>query len=97
MHALTSPLSLAMLLARLFESLPLVCPNSGADMRLIAFITEAAPIERMLTHISEPPCPPPIAPPCGPPAWEDAPEPVPDWDDIAQPEPELELDQRIAW
>ena len=32
-----------MLVARLFESLPLVCPNCGAHMRLIAFITEAAP------------------------------------------------------
>ena len=38
-------------LARLFESLPLTCPNCGADMRLIAFITDAAPIERTLTHI----------------------------------------------
>jgi hypothetical protein len=26
----------AMLLARLFESLPLVCPNCGADMRIVA-------------------------------------------------------------
>ena len=32
-----------MLLARLFESLPLVRPNCGADMRIVAFITEAAP------------------------------------------------------
>jgi hypothetical protein len=35
-----------MLLARLFESLPLVCPNCGADMRIIAFVTEAAPVQR---------------------------------------------------
>ena len=35
----------AMLLARLFESLPLVCPHCGADMRIVAFITEAAPVE----------------------------------------------------
>jgi len=34
-----------MLLARWFEPLPLVCRNCGADMRIIAFITEAAPIE----------------------------------------------------
>jgi hypothetical protein len=31
----------AMLLARLFESPPLRCPNCGADMRIVAFITEA--------------------------------------------------------
>jgi hypothetical protein len=44
----------AMLLARLFESLPLVCPNCGADMRIIAFVTEAATVLRILTHIGEP-------------------------------------------
>ena len=77
--------------------LPLVCPNCGADMRLIAFITEAAPIERMLTNIGEPPRPPPIAPARGPPVWDDVPEPVPDWDDIAQPQAQLELAQRITW
>ncbi|WP_052314972.1 hypothetical protein [Thiocystis violascens] len=56
-----------MLLARLFESLPLVCPNCGADMRIISFITKAEPVERILTHIGEPPRPPPIAPARGPP------------------------------
>jgi hypothetical protein len=86
-----------MLLARLFESLPLVCPNCGADMRLIAFITEAAPVERILTHIGEPPRPPPITPARGPPAWDDAPEPMPDWDLLQQPEPDFEFDQRVAW
>jgi hypothetical protein len=57
-----------MLLTRLFKSLPLVCPNCGADMRIIAFLTDAAPIERILTHIGEPPHPPAIAPARGPPA-----------------------------
>lgn len=35
-----------MLLARLFESLPLNCPNCGADMRIFAFVIDAAPVER---------------------------------------------------
>jgi len=87
----------AMLLARLFESLPLVCPNCAADMRLIAFITDAAPIERILVCLGEPPCPPPIAPARGPPAWDDAPQPVPDWDLAAQPDPGFEFDQRLSW
>jgi hypothetical protein len=86
-----------MLLARLFESLPRVCPNCGADMPIIAFITETTPIERILTPIGEPPRPPPIAPVRGPPAWDDAPEPVPDWDPLGQFAAELEFDQRIAW
>lgn len=30
----------ALLIARLFLTLPLVCPNCGADMRIIAFVTE---------------------------------------------------------
>ena len=87
----------AMLLARLFESLPLVCPCCGADMRIVAFITEAAPVERILTHIGEPSRPPPIAPARGPPGWDDAPEPLPDWDVFSQPEPDFEFDQRVAW
>ena len=86
-----------MLLARLFESLPLVRPHCGADMRIIAFVTEAAAVERILAHIGEPSRPPPIAPARGPPAWEDAPEPMPDWDLIGQPEPDVEFDQRVSW
>ena len=31
-------------------------------MRLIAFVTEAAPVQRILVHIGEPTEPPPIAP-----------------------------------
>uniref|UniRef100_UPI0002D9D72B IS91 family transposase n=1 Tax=Thiorhodovibrio frisius TaxID=631362 RepID=UPI0002D9D72B len=85
----------AMLLARLFESMPLTCPICGADMRIIAFITEAVPVEQILAHIGEPPRPPPISPARGPPA--EAPEPMPDWDLLQQPEPDFEFDQRVAW
>jgi hypothetical protein len=35
------------MLARLFETLPLLCPLCGGEVRLIAFITEAAPVERL--------------------------------------------------
>jgi len=87
----------AVLLARLFGSLPLTCPCCGADMRIVAFITEAAPVERILTHIGEPSRPPPIAPARGPPGWDDAPEPLPHWDVFSQPEPDFEFDQRVAW
>jgi hypothetical protein len=44
----------AMLLAPLFESLPLTCPTCGADMRIIAFVAEAAPVERRLDQLGEP-------------------------------------------
>jgi hypothetical protein len=64
-------------------------------MRIIAFITETAPVEQMLLALGEPPRPPPITPARGPPAWNDAPEP--DWDYLQQPEPDFEFDQRVAW
>jgi len=57
----------AMLLAWLFESLPLTCPNCAADMRIIAVMTEAAPVQRVLAQIGEPTAAPPIAPARGPP------------------------------
>ena len=88
----------AMLLARLFECLPLTCPSCGAHMRIVAFITEAAPVERILTHIGQPAQPPPIAPARGPPAWDAAlADAVPDWDALAQPEPAYLFDQQVQW
>jgi hypothetical protein len=54
-------------------------------------------VQRILAHIGEPTEPPPIASARGPPAWDDAPEPAPDWDLLQQPESDFEFDQRIAW
>ena len=59
----------AMLLARIYETLPLVCPNCHAPMRIIAFITEAGTVRKILDHLGE----------------------------TAQPVPEFEFDQSIAW
>ncbi|MEZ4386194.1 MAG: hypothetical protein R3D98_01200 [Candidatus Krumholzibacteriia bacterium] len=44
----------ALLLARIFEYLPLVCPRCGESMRLIAFILDPSVVERILGHIGEP-------------------------------------------
>ena len=52
----------AMLLARIYESAPLACPQCGADMRNIAFVTDGVLVRRILTHIGEPTDPPRIAP-----------------------------------
>jgi hypothetical protein len=46
---------------------PLVYLGDRADERIVAFITEATPVEHILTHIGEPPQPSPIAA-RGPPA-----------------------------
>ena len=78
-----------MLLARLFESLPLVCSCCGADMRIVAFITET--VRRILTHIGEPPKPPPITPARGPLSWDEGIEPLPDADAMEKSEPEYQF------
>jgi hypothetical protein len=90
-----------MLLARIYETLPLVCPICQAQMRIIAFITEASTVRKILDHLGESTQPPRIAPARGPPLWEAAmaSEYVkdPEWDVSAQPAPEFEFDQSIAW
>jgi hypothetical protein len=87
----------ALLLARICEVFPLLCPKCGAEMRMIAFITEAPAARQILAHLGEPTSPPRLAPARGPPLWE-----MPDagkdrFDPQAQPAPDYEFDQRIAW
>jgi len=87
------------LLARLYEAFPLVCPMCGAEMRIIAFITEAVDVRKILTHIGEPAAPPRIAPARGPPEWyEDSGETLIEAEDdpLVQPEPEYEFDQQVS-
>jgi hypothetical protein len=67
------------------------------DIRIIAFVTDTVPIERILTHIGEPPHPPATTPARGQPACDDDLEALPDWDLIAQPHPGFVFDQRISW
>jgi hypothetical protein len=44
----------------------------GDDIRLIAFITDPAPIRKILTHLGEPLEPPPLAPARGrPTGWDE--------------------------
>ena len=43
----------ALLLARIYEVFPLVCPRCGGEMRIIAFITNAAAVREILTHLGE--------------------------------------------
>jgi hypothetical protein len=94
----------AVLIARIFEVFPLLCPMCGGQMRLIAFITEGVQIRRILDHIGVDSQPPHISPARGPPLWDDcdahagegvAPGPdwATDWDLAAQPAPDYEVDQ----
>ena len=61
----------AWLIARIYECWPLSCPQSGAEMRLIAFITEPVTIKAILTHVGQSTTLPPLAPrACAPPIGE---------------------------
>ena len=87
----------ALLLARIYEVLPLLCPKCGGAMRIIAVITEGTVIREILGHLAEPISPPRLMPARGPPLWE-----MPDSgsdaiDPQAQPAPDYAFDQRIAW
>jgi len=85
----------AALLARIYEVFPLVCPLCGAEMGVIAFITDPPTIHDILVHLGEPTAPPRIAPARGPPLW-DLPDAGPGSFDH-QPAPKYEFDQRITW
>ncbi len=56
-----------MLLARIYEVFPLICPYGGGEIRIIAFITEPGPIHAILTHLGLPAQPPRAVPVRAPP------------------------------
>ena len=56
-----------MLLARIYEALPLLCPACGGQMRILAFLTDPPTVAAILVHLEMPHTPPPISPARGPP------------------------------
>ena len=87
----------ALLLARIFEVFPLRCELCGAQMRLIAFVTDPPAVKSILTHLGEPTTAPQLARARGPPLWDPAPEPLANWDEAPAPVPEFVFDQRLGW
>jgi hypothetical protein len=66
-------------------------------MRIMAFLTEAPSVRQILARLGEPTSPPRLAPARDPPLWE-----MPDagkdrFDPQAQPAPNYDFNQRIAW
>jgi len=57
----------ALLLARLYEALPLVCSRCGSPMKIVAFVTEPDSLRPLLLHVGEPTEPLPLRPARGPP------------------------------
>lgn len=48
----------AIMIARIFEVMPLICTRCGKPMKIISFLTEKDTIEHILNHIGEPSIPP---------------------------------------
>ena len=89
----------AVLLARIYAVLPLICPVCGQEMRLIAAVTAPEPVRRILRHVGEPTTPPPISPARSPPLWDSV-----DWNQTpaddpenGEPAPEFQFDQTVSW
>jgi hypothetical protein len=87
----------ALLLARIYEVFPLVCPRCGGEMRIIAFITDAGAVREILTHLGEPTSPPRLMRARAPPLWEMQGATMGEDEAQPQPVPDYEFDQRIAW
>ena len=101
----------AALIARIYEVFPLICTNCGGQMRIIAFITFSADIQKILEHIGLAPQAPRITPAHGPPLWDpfgaqesqelgEGVEALPDWDLANQLPPnysDYPDDQRTSW
>jgi hypothetical protein len=84
-----------MLLARIYEILPLVCPLWKRDGNHLFHHGSAYRAGDSQPYFGEPIKPPPITPARGPPVWEKlAQEPVLD---TAQPEPEYDFNQTLNW
>jgi hypothetical protein len=92
-----------MLLARIDEAFPLTCPQCGTGTRIVASVTEAAPVQRILNHSDEPTTPPRIAPARRPPLSEEDDSGITSLDEgrftgdpLARPQPAHEIDQRVT-
>lgn len=88
-----------MLMARIYEVFPLVCPQCGGELKILAFLTEADPLQCILNHIGEPVTPPQFSPARGPPDWleADVDQTHLNGSEPAEPVPEFEFDQTVSW
>ena len=93
-----------MLIARIFEVFPLVCPLCAGQMRIIAFIVDGVEVRRTLEHTGVDAPAPRITPARGPPLWcdcdaalVDGVEVEPEWDSSVQIAPDYQADQCISW
>jgi len=88
----------AILIARIYETSPLSCPQGGTEMRIIAFVTDTGSVTRILQHLGEPAKPPRLSPARGPPAGEATFHQTPVFDPVAPASAgDFEFDQSVTW
>ena len=90
-------ISWAILLARIYEVFPLLCPLCGRTVQIISFVTETPSVRRILEHIGEPMEPPRVSPARGPPIWDEEISQDSLGDPLAQLAPDYEFDQTVSW
>jgi hypothetical protein len=91
----------AKLIARIDEVCPLLCLHCSGQMSIIAFITAAGEVKKILEHLGVDSRSPRITPARGPPLWEQQ-DVSETFDANVQAElvpelPEFQFDQRIDW
>lgn len=88
-----------MLIARIYEGLPLVCPECGVALNIVAFFADANSFQRILNHFGEPTMSPRIEVARAPPDWleTDFNQTIPKESETAEPLPAFELDQTVSW
>ena len=97
LHGQAARSAWALLLARIYEAFPLICPRCGGELRIIAFITAALVVQKILAHLGEPTSAPRLAKARAPPLWEIQDAATGQIDPQAQPEADYQFDQRVAW
>jgi len=79
------------------EIWPLTCTSCDGPVRIVAFITERAPIRQILLHLGEPHEPPPLHPSREPPQAGCEDQTICLDDDLNQDLYPFDPDQRVSW
>ena len=74
----------------------LLCPECGAEMRVIAVIQDKPIINKILESVGEATQPPSLSPTRGPPGWDDYDQNIP-VDENGLSVSEYEFDQCVSW
>jgi hypothetical protein len=84
------------LLARIYDVLPLLCPACGGSMKILAFLTDPPVLSAILLHLDLPHRPPPLAPARDPPQRDLLLDQTSSFDPAdPEPAPDFQFDQSL--